>query len=213
VELALAAIAGGADAIKVHLNVEHRASGTRFGSFAEESHRLRAITAAAKGTVSLGIMPGADTVASCDELEALADMGFEFLDCYAFNLPADRLADRRLKKMIACGPSYRVDEVRCFAELGVDALEASIVEPEGYGRPLMFDDLARYRSLVEASRLPVIVPTQRRISPTELDLMGRAGVSGIMIGAIVTGKEPEIVEKSTSRFREGIKRMLESRSR
>jgi hypothetical protein len=33
--LAKAAAAGGADMLKIHLNVEHAASGTKFGSFDE----------------------------------------------------------------------------------------------------------------------------------------------------------------------------------
>lgn len=209
VELAVAAVTGGADAVKVHVNVEHRASGTHFGSFVEERQRLLAIAQATGGSVSLGIMPGAHTVASPDELKELSAAGFEFLDCYAHDLPACYLADQGLKKMLACDSSFRCDEAKWFASLGADAVEASIIEPEGYGRPLMSNDLARYRSLVESSRLPVVVPTQRRIQPEEVSLLGRAGVSGIMIGAIVTGKEPRTVERTTRQFRESIERMLE----
>ena len=42
-ELARAALAGGADVLKVHLNVTHNASGVRFGSLAEKAANLEAI--------------------------------------------------------------------------------------------------------------------------------------------------------------------------
>ena len=42
-DLARAAIDSGADLLKVHVNVHHRASGTAFGSLQEEMDRLNAI--------------------------------------------------------------------------------------------------------------------------------------------------------------------------
>ena len=43
VEVARAAIKGGADVIKIHINVEHRASKTKFGSFDEEIEEINKI--------------------------------------------------------------------------------------------------------------------------------------------------------------------------
>ncbi|MBI4863780.1 MAG: hypothetical protein HY815_26495 [Candidatus Riflebacteria bacterium] len=206
VELALAAIEGGADGVKVHLNVEHRASGTRFGSFAQERPRLEAIVEAIGNKAALGIMPGAEAVASLEELDQLKGMGFEFVDCYAHHFPAHYLGHGGMKKVLALGPTYVLDEVKGLASLGVDALEASIVEPEGYCQPLSASDLARYRALVGFSRLPVLVPTQRRISPADIPLLAWAGVTGILIGAVVTGKEPDGVRKTTAAFRDSISR-------
>jgi hypothetical protein len=210
VELAAAALDGGADALKLHINVDHRASGTHFGTFSEEREHLRAIARLAKGRASLGIMPGAESIASLEELEELATSGYEFLDCYIHHFPARYLSYKGLKKLLAVGSSYRPEDVPGLTGLGAEALEASVIEPEGYGRPLMTEDLSRYRWLSKVAKRPVVVPTQRKILPEEVASLASAGVSGIMIGAIVTGQEPDSVKKTTARFRESIDSSLEA---
>jgi hypothetical protein len=206
--LAAAAIDGGADALKVHLNVEHRASKTKFGSFKSERKKLEAIAKRAGRKVALGVMPGSKTIATAAELDELQQMGFEYLDCYVHDFPAHLLGHGRLKKMLALGPDYRYEEVRGMGSLGVDAVEASIVDPKGYGQPLLSSDLMRYRAIAAASRLPVLVPTQRAIQPAEVPLLGWSGASGIIIGAIVTGKTPASLEKATRAFRDSIAHAL-----
>jgi hypothetical protein len=208
-DLAEAAIEGGADGLKLHLNVEHRASGTRFGTFEEEEERLAAVCRVAAGKAGLGIMPGSQRVASPAELLMLNRMGFEYMDCYVHDLPASylSLAGVALARMLAVPASYRTAEVRELAALGADAVEASIVEPEGYGRPLTALDLARYRSLVTASGLPVVVPSQRHVHPGDVGLLARAGVRGLLIGAVVTGKTPASVRSATAAFRDAIENL------
>ena len=56
VELARAAVECGADVIKVHMNVQHRASGLHFGTFEEEKNTLEQIAAVSKGPC--GIVAG-----------------------------------------------------------------------------------------------------------------------------------------------------------
>ncbi|PJB63418.1 MAG: hypothetical protein CO095_16530, partial [Armatimonadetes bacterium CG_4_9_14_3_um_filter_58_7] len=54
-ELAIAAIAGGAECLKVHIRVHHDASGTHFGSLEDERGNLESILSVA-GTVPVGIV-------------------------------------------------------------------------------------------------------------------------------------------------------------
>lgn len=205
VELARAAIEGGADALKLHLNVEHRASGTQFGSFTEERDRLGAVVQAAGTAVTMGIMPGSRSLASPAELDSLESLGFRFMDCYAHDLPAHYLRYGGLKKMVALDHRFRVEDAQGLAQLGVDALEASVVEPEGYGQSLSALDLARYSLLARHFSGPVVVPTQRRVSPDDVPALARAGVSALMIGAIVTGREAASLGKATAAFRAAIR--------
>ena len=48
-DLAKAAVECGADVVKVHMNVQHRASGLHFGTFEEEKETLQEILSVAKG--------------------------------------------------------------------------------------------------------------------------------------------------------------------
>src|SRR5690606_39029959 len=113
-----AAIDGGADAIKVHLNVEHRASRTKFGSFKSERKRIEAILKRAGRKVAVGVMPGARTITTGAELDELGKMGVEFVDCYVSDYPASLLGHHfRLRTMLALGPEYRFEEIRGMASL------------------------------------------------------------------------------------------------
>ena len=85
VELARAAAEGGADALKVHTNVRHDASGTQFGSLAEERERLEGILAVGLPT---GIVPGvAASLPSRQDMAELARMGIDFFDLYVHDMP------------------------------------------------------------------------------------------------------------------------------
>lgn len=56
-ELAQAALDGGAQAVKVHCNVWHRASGHTFGTYAENREFLRQLIKLC-GDVPVGLVPG-----------------------------------------------------------------------------------------------------------------------------------------------------------
>src|SRR3989304_4413597 len=75
--LAKAAASAGADLLKVHLNVHHRASGTRFGSLEDEEDRLDAIL---KVGVPTGLVPGEEIMVTREEIPRLRR--FAFLDAY-----------------------------------------------------------------------------------------------------------------------------------
>ena len=208
--LARAAVNGGAHALKVHLNVEHAASGLHFGSFAEEKDNIRAILdIAAEKDVVTGIMPGADTVASYDELCALADMGVRFMDIYEFHLPdAKYLTVPGMEPMIAVGHGFVPDMVAALGQNPlVNMLEASVMHHDSYGDPLTDDDIAMYRGICRDFQGHVTVPTQKKIDPGQLGQLRGAGVRGIMIGAIVTGRDPAGFETVAAQFRNQIDSM------
>lgn len=202
--LARAAVDGGAHALKVHLNVSHAAGGTQFGSFEEERDAIAAIIEITRQSGALvGVMPGADTAATTDELNKLVKMGVCFMDIYEFHVPGSEYFEiPGLDSMLAVGHGFSMDTVR---RLGADphmaALEASNVPHELYGTPLTDGDIAVYRDISEAFGGPVVVPTQKKIKPGQAAALHEAGVAGIMIGAIVTGAQPDTFEAATAAFR------------
>ncbi len=198
VGLAVAAQAGGADMIKIHLNVRHAASGACFGSFEEERAGIEAALAAVD--IPVGIMPGAATAAAALELETLAEMGIAFYDIYASDMPAEYLKIEGIEAMVALGPDWREWEPERYSSLGVGLLEASIVKHEEYGKPLFASDLAAYSKIAAAFAGAVVVPTQKAIKPEETALLARCGVRGLMIGKIVAGDSASSFEKSAAEF-------------
>ena len=202
VELAAAAQSGGADMIKIHLNVTHAASGIHFGAFNEERDGIEQILKAVD--IPVGIMPGAATTASMEDMLELEKMGISFFDIYITDMPAGYLNLKNMEPMAALGHDWRYRNVAGLNGLGVKLTEASIVKHEDYGKPLLASDLMDYSSISSGFDGAVIVPTQKKIEPGEVELLRRAGVSGIMIGKIVTGDTPAGLESATAEFASAI---------
>ncbi len=204
--LARIAVECGADVIKIHMNVQHRASGLHFRTFEEEKERLAEIREVA-GQLPCGIVAGNRVEDIERDCPHAAQMGYDFVSLYASAAPLSVLSDKSMKKMIALAPGYSLEDVRLLSKIGADVLEASVMQPETYGQRLTAKELLEYASITENSKLPVVIPTQRAILPDEVKMLSEIGVSGIMIGAVVTGKEPESIKRSISAFRNAIDRL------
>jgi hypothetical protein len=231
-DAALAAVAAdsGADMLKVHLNVTHRASGTEFGSWQAELERIQAILDSVQ--IPVGVMPGSEVVASQADWGEMVFAGIEFFDIYVQHMPV-WMWELPIRKIPAISEIYPANIlfglVRGLKNSNVfrkrtgssaqnevltmpssptaDFLEASIVKPEDYGKPLNALDLANYRWVADCVDIPVIIPTQKRIEIQDLPMLFGVGVGGIMIGKIVTGDTPEELGASVADFRQAIDRL------
>jgi hypothetical protein len=199
VRLAQSAIRGGAQGLKVHLNVEHFASGTKFGSFEEERENLARIVDAANG-VPIGVVPGGAPFATEKEFAALAELGIDFFDAYPGDAPPWTLTQKHLGKMLAAFEGATSETMMTLERAGMEMCEASIMNHNDYGKPLNVLDVARYRELALWLRGPVIVPSQKKVVPSDVSALKNSGVRGLLIGAIVTGREPESLEAATRAF-------------
>jgi len=204
-ELARAAVDGGADALKVHININHPASGTRFGGFLEEKDNLLGVLQAVK--IPVGIVPGEKKLVAEDEMEEICRMGFDFFDINYSAMPAWMLALKKITRVVALDERYTIDKLFGLESQGVEVVEAGVVPPAGYGERLNIGDLQHYITIATSVGVPTIVPTQRAILPDELPVLSDTGVKAIMIGAVVTGKDPRRLEEVTAKFRQAIDRM------
>lgn len=202
VELARAALRGGARGLKVHINVEHFASGTRFGSWDEEREVLAQIVAIARHEgASVGVVPGAGgSFASPADFRGLAEIGIDYFDAYPFDCPAWALKQTELDVMMAAFHGYDMAEFAGLEELGMTLCEASILGHEDYGKSLTARDVARYAHLVKSLRVPVIVPSQKKIEPGDVAALRASGARGLLIGAIVTGRDAQSIEAAARSF-------------
>ena len=82
--------------------------------------------------------------------------------------------------------------------------EASIFNPKDYGTPFTFSDLRRLRILQEYVDVPLLVPTQKAITPYDAKWLVRSGTGGLMIGAVVTGKTADSIAAATAAYRKAI---------
>ncbi len=201
VTLAQAARDAGADFLKVHINVHHRASGTAFGSLAQERERLLQVLAVGLPT---GLVPGEETMISRDELPQLRAMGFAYLDAFIHVLPA-YLYEIGVPIIPALPHSIDTRYLQQIRALPGTWVEAAIVDAAGYGQPPAPEDFKALRVAAEGTGKQLIVPTQRRILPTDLPRYFEIpGVAALAIGAIVTGADPVALAHATRAFRHAL---------
>ena len=183
-DLARAALDAGALALKVHLNAWHRAAGIRFGSFTEERPFLEKL--ATLGCPLL-VMAGQETVPSPAEMEALADLGFEGFNLYLRHAQP-HLMRSRLRPIPALdetGGDAEIDRIRAIPDAW---MEASVTRFADYRAALDAADLARYRAVSARAGIPVIVPSQKRLTPADMAPLKAAGVAAVLLGVVVTGE-------------------------
>ncbi|MFC4306368.1 hypothetical protein ACFO1S_23365 [Cohnella boryungensis] len=204
--LARAALDAGADGLKVHYNVGHRASGTHFGSL--ESYREVFQTIRGMFDGPLGVVPaGSLEDAERESIGQLAPLGFDFYSIYAHHLPSHMLYESGLEKTFAINNEYDLSLVQSARHFGFTALEASIVPGSEYGTPLSFADVLKYRMLVQQAQIPVLVPSQRKLVADDIRALSDAGVQAVLLGAIVLGSSEEQMRSKVAEFRNAIDRL------
>ncbi len=202
-DLARAAIDGGADLLKVHVNVHHRAAGTVFGTLADEKENLTAVLDLGTPT---GLVPGEEEMVSQEEVPQLRR--FAFLDAYLTHLPLYLYA-AGVPVVPAIPHDYPPDALPFLRRLPGEWAEAALVQPEGYGHPPTAGDLIALERAGDLSGRRLIVPTQRRIHPDDLSrYFELPAVWAVMIGAIVTGLGASGIERTTRAFRQGLDRLF-----
>lgn len=203
--LAAAARDGGADVLKVHVNVRHLASGTVFGSLAEERPRLEQILALGLPT---GLVPGEDAMVAPEEMPAIRALGFAFLDVSVASL-APHLYDAGIPVVPALLHSADPRHLVAARDLPGQWVEAAVVSPQGYGLPPAPADFDQLRRVGEVTGKRLIVPTQRRIAPADVGrYFAIPQVWALMIGAVVTGTDARSLGDATAAFRRALDRLF-----
>ncbi|WHY61484.1 hypothetical protein [Cytobacillus firmus] len=202
-KLALAALSEGADAVKMHVNVKHRASGNEFNAAESYIDVFRHIRS--KYTGPLGIVPGGSyEEIKQSEMNLLSQIGFDYFSIYAHHMPSWMLKLSNMEKTFAISSDYDIEKMGQLRSLDITALEASIVPGEEYGSPLTFKDILAYKFLAEKVDVPVLIPSQRKLVPDDISLLSQAGVKGIMLGAVVTAHTADSIKSSVADFRNAI---------
>lgn len=196
IDLAKAALDGGAFALKTHLNAYHRATGTTFGSFVQERPFYEQLS---KLGAPLLVMAGQDIVPSPEEMDNLADLGFEGFNVYIDHLQP-HLLQSRLRPMPALSSESSPQEIARIASIPGAMVEASIIEFSGYGLPLEDEDLERYRAIASSAGIPVIAPSQRKFVPEDMARLKEAGIAAPLLGAIVTGSTPQSMYEAVKKM-------------
>lgn len=208
-ELVRASLEGGADVIKVHINLKHRASANQIGTLAEERSSLQEILKIAK-EVPCGIVPAASPEeVKAEEIAELVEMGFDFISLYLRDAPVGLLPSAdQLERMLALSSEDPLEMATSLDGLDIQVLEASIMHKESYGQPLTFRDLAQYRQLRQTTHLPLVIPSQHAFAPAALADLAAIGAEAVMLGTIVAGTTPQSWRDTFKAFRQEADRLF-----
>lgn len=201
IDLAKAALNGGADAIKVHTNVWHRASNNVFPPFLEQIELLKKIIDSV--SIPVGLVPGGEN--SCvteNEIKIIKSMGFDFISMFVHHMPL-YIYKSGITIMATITNDYKVDDIKALDDLNVDIIEADMVKDDKKDI-IRLCDLMSYKKVVKALNKPVCVPTQRIINQNDVIDLYNIGVKCLMIGVIVTGDIPGELENITKSYRKEI---------
>jgi len=207
-KLAQAAVEAGASSLKVHINCHHYASGTTFASWTQERPAILEVLSAVD--VPVGIVTGENTQPGPEDLEDIQSQRFDFWDLFAKFTPPGHL-DLKMGRMVAVDSSWTPELMTALEDIGIHIIEGSVIPKAEYRSPLNLVDLATYWRLTRASKMPVLIPTQKAVEPHEVAQLQKVGAAGLTIGAVVTGLKESSLRSATSRFAEAIAR-LPSRS-
>jgi len=197
-EFAQAAVEGGADAIKLHLNVVHRATGRMFPSWSEEKRNIERIC---ELDICVGVVPGGrNHFATERDLVEMQEVGICFIDFFVDYAPS-YVMKVELARMFGLNDFSQICCIQAAQDLKPDALELSIVPEERYGERLTVGDLLRYSKAVNSSSVPCFVPSEKKIEPSEVLSILSCGVKGIIIGPIVTGTSLKEFSQAVRVFR------------
>lgn len=201
--LAKAAWENGADAIKVHVDVDHTASKSTFGTLSSQKEVFKKILE--NSPVPVGIVIGGSTDIAEKNLDEVIKMGFDFVSLYGHDTPVSQGIDRKINNLFAINYTYTLEEVRDITSYGVvDILEMSILPPEKYGTRLNLRNLVKYKKIKEVANVPTVLPSQHLIVPEDIKHLHWANVDVLMIGAIVTGKTVETLIKAVQDIKKAI---------
>ncbi|MGG4454792.1 hypothetical protein [Brevibacillus porteri] len=201
--LARAAMEEGADGLKMHINVYHRASGNRFGPLAEYKDFLQTIRSQFAGPI--GIVPGGSMEElNPEEIKQFDSLGIDFLSIYGHHLPASLLKIEGVASTFAIDEQFDLNRLDAVKHFPMTALEASIIPGSEYGTRLTFADLLTYRYIVEKAGIPIIVPTQRKIMAEDIEALRETGVRVLLAGAMAIGRTEDEIRRSIHALRNAI---------
>ncbi|MBO1001902.1 hypothetical protein [Pseudogracilibacillus auburnensis] len=199
VDLAKAAIDAGADALKFHINVNHRASGNEFKNVDHYIDVFTEIRELYDGPLGLVLSDDVNKVNQLD-LKKLKNIGFTYFSLYAKDITSKLLLQKELEQTVAVDDLFQPDHVKAIEHFDMKAVELSVVKKEDYGKPLNFEDITLYRNYREKTDLPIIIPSQKRLVPEDLDILHQIGVQSVMLGAVTIGTTEKSIYETVYAF-------------
>ena len=224
IEFVDAVLKGGAQALKMRCNSGKHESvlhnGLVIGSFQERKNFLSEVVAHA-GDVPVGLVPGLDTMfvteAERDEMEQI---GIDYFNTDPVFVPGYMFESKTMNSVLAVTCENMSDLLLRGLALDpkVDIVEGNMAPMSAKGTTLIYEDILKYRALVDTVKKPVIATGQRICKPEDLKYFRDAGCKAFMLGVVAfrAAQEaygggdtvtPETCYRVTSEFRSAVEKL------
>lgn len=125
---------------------------------------------------------------------------FDFISFHFEVLPTIAKGSKN-GRILALNEEYTLDKLIGVEDTGAQAIDAAIVPLSQKNKELMVGDLQNYIAIAISSNLPVIVPTQRHIKPSEVAIIADTGAKGIILTAATLGESQKSLAEAVREFR------------
>lgn len=201
--LAKAAMDAGADGLKFHINVEHKASGNHFGHLQTYRDLFQKVREVFTGPIGIVLGDSAEKVREAD-LDTLEALGFDYYSLYCRHIPLHLTDTDKLKKTFAVSSDFDASLLHSLKDFQFDGIEISAVKSDDYGSPLTLEDLLTYRSFINQVDIPVILPSQKKWIADDVSYLKQIGADVLMLGTVVIGTTESSVYHQVKAFKESI---------
>ena len=135
-----------------------------------------------------------------EEKEIKAHDRFDFI---SFHFEALKAVAKRVKpgKILALNDDYTLDKIIGVEDTGAEAIDAAILPLSQNSKELAVGDLQNYIGIAISSGLPVIIPTQRVIKPSEVAIIADTGAKGMILTDKVLGDRAKSLKKNLMEYR------------
>lgn len=220
IEYVDAALAGGAQALKLRCNQESVggfSNGVYNGPFATRKDFIQEAVEHA-GKVPVGLVPGRPgNVLTPAERVQMEQIGVDYLNCDPAYLPPHMMESSVTKVLCLTYENRTPDLIRWLDEdPKVDAVEVGLLPHSEFGKQLCYHDIMYYRDIASKIHKPMIATAERHILPEEIRYLHDAGMNSLMIGLSVFYEflkeeggalTPDFVKRITARYREAIEKL------
>jgi GTPase Era involved in 16S rRNA processing len=106
-----------------------------------------------------------------------------------------------VNKLVRLDDSSSMEELLKLSEEGAEVVDAAIIPKSRQQKEMTVGELQQYISIVISAALPVIIPTDLAIKPSEVAILWDAGAKAILLTPNILGRDPRAAEKNILQFR------------
>jgi len=177
--LAIKAEEAGADAVMLNIEGDEGSSQSHYGGY--DLHDVYINDAISTVSVPCGLHIGGGKHLTEEYWERIMSSSFGFVEMYAHLMPLFVLSDARVKKVCAITTGYILEQVSELSKMeGVEAVDVATVPPQARGTPFSVLDQATLSVISRLSVKPILLRTQKRLTPSDISKVVELGVKGLI---------------------------------